>query len=254
MLLGSIAFPVHYLILQGDLRNFYSDLQTRWVFGYMGIGSALLWGFLYYAGPYETPFSALRYGLFQFVSAATCTGFQTAVDSTNVALGRWPSYAQLTVAFGMFVGGAAGSTAGGIKLIRGLTLAKGIRYQIADVFYPETAIRRLKINGRRLSEEEASREFMEAAIIFVLWIAFLVVGAFVLLLTLPSGEYSLANVVFEVASAQGNVGLSSGITGPESLPAIGKITFLFHMWIGRLEIIPVLVMLRTVFKRGGLYQ
>ncbi|WP_458190801.1 TrkH family potassium uptake protein [Haladaptatus sp. NG-WS-4] len=254
MLLGSIAFPVHYLILQGDIRNFYSDLQTRWVFGYMGIGSALLWSFLYYAGPYETPFAALRYGLFQFVSAATCTGFQTAVDSTTVALGRWPSYAQLTVTFGMFVGGAAGSTAGGIKLIRGLTLAKGIRYQIADVFYPETAVRRLKINGRRLNEKEASREFMEAAIIVVLWITFLVVGTFILLLTLPSGEYSLANVMFEVASAQGNVGLSSGITGSESLPAIGKITFLFHMWIGRLEIIPVLVMLRTIFKRGGLYQ
>jgi len=253
MLLGSIAFPVHYLILQGDLRNFYSDLQTRWVFGYMGLGSALLWGFLYYAGPYETPFAALRYGLFQFVSAATCTGFQTAVDATNVALGRWPSYAQLTVAFGMVIGGAAGSTAGGIKLIRGLTLAKGIRYHIADVFYPKSAVRRLTINGRRLNEEEASREFMEAAIIVVLWITFLVLGIFVLLLTLPDGEYSLANVVFEVASTQGNVGLSSGITGPESLPTIGKIAFLFNMWIGRLEIIPVLVMLRTVLKRGGLY-
>jgi len=254
MLLGSIAFPVHYLILQGDLRNFYADLQTRWVFGYMGIGSALLWGFLYFGGPYETPFAALRYGLFQFVSAATCTGFQTAVNATNVALGRWPSYAQLTVTFGMFVGGAAGSTAGGIKLIRGLTLAKGIRHQIADVFYPESAIRRLEINGRRLNEEEASREFMEAAIIVILWITFLVVGTFLLLLTLPSGEYSLANVLFEVASAQGNVGLSSGITGPDSLPTFGKIAFLFHMWIGRLEIIPVLVMLRTIFKRGGLYQ
>ena len=154
----------------------------------------------------------------------------------------------------MFVGGAAGSTAGGIKLIRGLTLAKGIRYQIADVFYPETAVRRLEINDRRLNEKEASREFIEAAIIVVLWIAFLVVGTFLLLLTLPSGEYSLANVLFEVASAQDNVGLSSGITGPESLPTIGKVAFLFHMWIGRLEIIPVLVMLRTVFKRGGLYQ
>jgi len=254
MLLGSIAFPVHYLILQGDLRNFYADLQTRWVFTYIGLGSALLWSFLYYAGPYETPFTALRYGLFQFVSAATCTGFQTAVDSTNVALGRWPSYAQLTVTFGMFVGGAAGSTAGGIKLIRGLTLANGIRHHIADVFYPETAIRRLEINGRRLDDEEAGREFMEAAIIVVLWITFFVVGTFVLLLTLPSGEYSLANGLFEVASAQGNVGLSSGITGPESLPTIGKVAFLFHMWIGRLEIIPVLVMLRTVFTRGGLYQ
>ncbi|WP_042662361.1 TrkH family potassium uptake protein [Haloferax sp. ATB1] len=254
MLLGSIAFPVHYLILQGDLRNFYTDLQTRWVFGYMGLGSALLWGFLYFGGPYQTPFAALRYGLFQFVSAATCTGFQTAVDSTNVALGRWPSYAQLTVTFGMFVGGAAGSTAGGIKLIRGLTLSKGIRYYIADVCYPETAVRRLNINGRRLNEEEASREFMEAAIIVVLWITFLVVGTFVLLLTLPPAEYSLANVVFEVASAQGNVGLSSGITGPESLPTIGKVTFLFNMWIGRLEIIPVLVMLRSIFQRGGMYS
>ncbi|WP_424016383.1 TrkH family potassium uptake protein (plasmid) [Halorientalis pallida] len=254
MLLGSIAFPVHYLILQGDLRNFYSDLQTRWVFTYMALGSALLWSFLYYAGPYETPFAALRYGLFQFVSAATCTGFQTAVDATNVALGRWPSYAQLTVTFGMFVGGAAGSTAGGIKLIRGLTLVKGIRHQIADVFYPETAVRRLKINGRRLNEEEASREFMEAAIIVILWITFLIVGTFVLLLALPSEEYSLANVLFEVASAQGNVGLSSGITGPESLPTVGKIAFLFHMWIGRLEIIPVLVMLRTILNRRGLYQ
>jgi trk system potassium uptake protein TrkH len=201
MLLGSIAFPVHYLILQGDLRNLYSDLQTRWVFGYMGVGSALLWGFLYFAGPYETPFAALRFGLFQFVSAATCTGFQTAVDAANVALGRWPSYAQLTVTFGMFVGGAAGSTAGGVKLIRGLTLAKGIRHQIADVFYPESAVRWLEINGRRLNEEEAGREFMEAAIIVVLWITCLVVGTFLLLLTLPSGEYSLANVLFEVASA-----------------------------------------------------
>jgi len=253
MLLGSIAFPVHYLILQGDLRNFYSDLQTRWVFLYMGTGSALLWAFLYFGGPYETPFAALRYGLFQFVSAATCTGFQTAVDATNVALGRWPAYGQLAVTFGMFVGGAAGSTAGGIKLIRGLTLAKSIRFHVAGVFHPDTAVRRLRINGRRLNEEEAGREFMEAAIIVVLWITFLVVGTFVLLLALQSREYSLANVLFEVASAQGNVGLSAGITGPESLPAVGKVAFLFHMWIGRLEIIPVLVMLRTIFKRGGLY-
>ncbi|WP_135664210.1 TrkH family potassium uptake protein [Halorhabdus rudnickae] len=252
MLLGSIAFPVHYLILQGDLRNFYADLQTRWVFIYMSAGSALLWAFLY-VGPYDSPLSAIRYGAFQFVSAATCTGFQTAVDATNVALGAWPAQAQLLVAFGMFVGGAAGSTVGGIKIIRGLTLIKGIQYHVADVFYPDSAVRRLKINDRRLTETEANREFVEATIITALWTTFLVVGTVLLLVILPAEKFSLANAFFEVASAQGNVGLSAGITGPESLPAVGKAAFLGHMWIGRLEIIPILVALRTLFKRGGMY-
>ncbi|ELY83272.1 TrkH family potassium uptake protein [Natrinema gari] len=254
MLLGSIAFPVHYLILQGDLRNLYTDLQTRWVFIYMSVGTALLTALVYMGDTYDSLFTAFRYGSFQFVSAATCAGFQTAVDATNVALGRWSAQAQLTVTFGMIVGGAAGSTVGGIKLIRVLTLLKGIRFRISDVFYPETAVRRLKINGRRLDEQEVRQEFEEAAIIGFLWFVFLGIGMFVLLLVLPEGEYTLENVIFEVASAQGNVGLSAGITGPESLPTLGKLMFLFNMWIGRLEIIPVLVTLRAVFSRGGFYQ
>ncbi len=254
MLLGSIAFPVHYLILQGDLRNFYADLQTRWVFIYMSAGTLALTALVYVSGTYESLFAAFRYGSFQFVSAATCAGFQTAVDATNVALGRWPAQAQLTVVFGMIVGGAAGSTVGGIKLIRALTLLKGIRFRIADVFYPPTAVRRLEINGRRLNDQEMRQEFEEAAIIGFLWFVFLGLGLFVLLLILPQGEYALENVIFEVASAQGNVGLSSGITGPDSLPAVGKVMFMFNMWIGRLEIIPILVTLRTIFSRGGLYR
>jgi trk system potassium uptake protein TrkH len=253
MLMGSIAFPVHYLMLNGDLRNLYADLQTRWVFLYMGAGSALVTAIVYANGVYDTVFEAFRYGLFQFVSAATCTGFQTAVDATNVALGNWPAAAQLTVTGGMIVGGAAGSTVGGIKLIRALTLAKGIRFQIEGVFYPSTAVRRLNIDGRQLTPEEGHREFTEAAIIALLWMLFLAMGVFVLLFSLPD-TYPLENVVFEVASAQGNVGLSSGITGPNSLPWVGKVQFLFNMWIGRLEIIPILVTLRTVFGSLGVYR
>jgi Trk-type K+ transport systems, membrane components len=253
MTLGSIAFPIHYLMLRGNLNNLYTDLQTRWLFGFFGLGSVLLTGIVYLRGTYESLFSAVRYGLFQFVSAMSCTGFQTAVDSTNVALGRWPMGAQLVVAFGMVVGGAAGSTAGGIKLIRLGTLLKGIRFRIVDVFYPETAVRRLRINSRRLTETEASQEFEEAAIIALLWLLFLIVGVTGLLAVLPAGEYTLEKILFEVASAQGNVGLSAGITGPESLPTLGKVLFLFNMWIGRLEIIPVLVLLRSVLKRGGMY-
>ncbi|MFW6376577.1 MAG: TrkH family potassium uptake protein [archaeon] len=272
MIMGSIAFPVHYLILRGDLRNLYTDLQTRWIFGYFAIGTVFLIALLLASGVYapshdyapETvsllsgtvvlhggwaeAFTTLRYGLFQFVSAASCTGFQTANNLGNA----WPAEAQLTVAFGMYLGAAAGSTVGGIKLIRGITLVKGIRFRIQSVFYPNSAIRTFQLDGRSLSAEEARQEFEEAAIIAFLWIVFLAVGMVVLLLTVPP-SFTLENVIFEVASAQGNVGLSSGITGP-GMSWIGKLTFVFNMWIGRLEIIPVLVLLRSTFTRLEVYS
>jgi len=269
MILGSIAFPIHYLILQGDLRNFYTDLQTRWVFIFFAIGTLVLTATLFGQGFYRTEtiafagivlqgqaatlFQTFRYALFQFVSAASCTGFQTAGS-----LGPgWTAPAQLTVTFGMVVGAAAGSTVGGIKLIRLLTLGKGILFRIRGIFYPSSAVRTFRLDGRALSDEEAAQEFEEAAIITFLWLVFLALAAFVFMLALPLGPgpdaYTVENVLFEVASAQGNVGLSSGITGP-GMPTVTKVMFLFNMWIGRLEIIPVLVLLRGVFVSLEVYE
>jgi trk system potassium uptake protein TrkH len=251
MTLGGIAFPVHYLILQGELRNFYADLQTRWLFVYFTAGTVLLTGILAMNGTYASAFQAFRYGAFQFVSAASCTGFQTA-GSLGTA---WSPGGHLVVAFAMFVGGAAGSTVGGIKLIRLATLTKGTLHRIGDVFYPQSAVRPFEVNGRVLSRDEAAQEFEEAAIVAFLWLVFLVVGLAVLLATVPTGPdaFTLENLLFEIASAQGNVGLSAGITGPD-MPTAGKVVFLFNMWIGRLEIIPVLVLLRGLFEGAGLYR
>ncbi|PSP94786.1 cation transporter, partial [Halobacteriales archaeon QS_4_62_28] len=67
------------------------------------------------------------------------------------------------------------------------------------------------------------------------------------LAVLPS-EFTLADAIFEVATAQGTVGLSSGITGP-GMPIIAEVLFIFQMWMGRLEIIPVLVLINTIFRR-----
>lgn len=58
--------------------------------------------------------------------------------------------------------------------------------------------------------------------------------------------YSPSNAFFEAASAQGTVGLSTGITGPD-MPAAVEVTYIFQMWTGRLEVIPVLVMIRALF-------
>ncbi|MFB6183676.1 MAG: TrkH family potassium uptake protein [Haloarculaceae archaeon] len=243
MVLGSIAFPIHYLLLQGDLRRLYRDLQTRWVFVSFAAGSLGVTGLLYLDHTYDSLAGSLRYGLFQFVSAMSCTGFQTAGNLGNA----WSPLAQLTVATGMVVGAAAGSTVGGIKLIRALTLSKGVLFRIRGLFVPESTVRYLDINGRKLSETETAREFEEAAIISLLWLFFLALGAAVLLLALPTGQdgFSLANVIFEIASAQGNVGLSAGITGP-GMPTVTKVVLLFNMWIGRLEIIPVAVLFSAI--------
>ncbi|PSP31182.1 potassium transporter Trk [Halobacteriales archaeon QH_10_67_22] len=262
MILGSIAFPVHYLILRGNLKNLYTDLQTRWIWPYYGLGSVALVGLLVLDGTFQptemavagvalagtdaATFQAVRYGLFQFVSAATCTGFGT------TGIGDWSVASQLTMSFAMVVGAAAGSTVGGIKLIRLATLTKGTVFRIQSVFYPDSAVRFLRLNGRRLSDDELSHELEEAAIIAFLWFVFLSVGLAVILLSVgPS--FTLENAVFEIASAQGNVGLSSGITGPD-MPTAVKVTFLFNMWIGRLEIIPVLVLLRGVFDGLNVYR
>ncbi len=64
---------------------------------------------------------------------------------------------------------------------------------------------------------------------------------------------SLEYVIFDVMSAQSNVGLDAGITGPD-MPDAAKVMLLFNMWIGRLEIIPVAVLLGSIFRRGGLYE
>jgi len=75
----------------------------------------------------------------------------------------------------------------------------------------------------------------------------LALSLFALLAVLPS-EFTLADAIFEVATAQGTVGLSSGITGP-SMPVLAEVLFIIQMWMGRLEIIPVLVLINSVLRR-----
>jgi trk system potassium uptake protein TrkH len=251
MIAGSIAFPVHYLIFRGELHNFYTDLQTRWVFIWFTTGSLALTAILWANGQYATFEETFRIALFQFVSATSNTGFGTATIGGGTEQ-IWSAGATLLACVGMLTGAAAGSTVSGLKLIRVITLVKGTVWQIQDVFHPPSAIRYLQIGNRRLSEEQAQQEFTEATVVFVLWITFLAVGVAVLLRVL-SPAHPLEYVIFDVMSAQSNVGLDSGITGP-TMPDTAKAMLIVNMWVGRLEIIPVAVLLGAVFRRFGLYR
>ena len=260
MILGAIAFPVHYVVLRDrNLSELVSDLQTRWLLTLLGIGVVVLslqnvssvpvaadafatQSFLPFSVPtLDGPeLDAIRDSTFQWVSALTCTGFQSA------PIGRWVAGGKVIVVGAMVLGGAAGSTVGGIKLIRGYTIGRGIVWQFSRVFLPKNTIVTVDIGDRTLDRESMEREFSEAAIVTLLWLVVLVTSSLVLV-NVAGPDFGYADAVFEVASAQGNVGLSSGITGP-TMPPLAEGMFVLNMWVGRLEIIPVLVFFRAAIS------
>jgi len=237
MLLGAISFAVHYEMIRGKGRILWEDFQTRWFLAIALIGVAFLTleNLLVIGGA-----GAVRHSAFQLVSAITCTGFQSA------DLSVWSPTGKLLLAAAMFIGGAAGSTAGGIKIMRMLILLKGVQWRFRKIVSPRRAIVPFRIGLSSIDESEVGQRLEDASLITFLWLIFLGVGIVVLLHTV-SPEYTLSDVVFEVASAQGNVGLSVGITQP-TMSLASKLTLCFNMWIGRLEIIPVLMLARALFR------
>jgi len=145
----------------------------------------------------------------------------------------------------MIIGGAAGSTAGGIKLFRAILLSKGASWRIKRSISTPRRVFVHKLGDKPLSKDEAMDLINEAAIISFMWIILLMVGILVIAYSFP--KETLGNVIFEVCSAQGNVGLSTGLTSMVDMDPIAKIMLIFSMWIGRLEIIPIIVLVKSMF-------
>jgi trk system potassium uptake protein TrkH len=181
-----------------------------------------------------------RIGIFQFISALTTTGWQT----SDVHLWDAASVVFIVVS-AMFVGGAAGATVGGIKIIRVLLIFKGLFWHINNYFSSENSIKVVKFNDKRLLPDEMNRELAATATFSFIYLIFVLTSTFITYYLMGSG-YSITDALFESASAQGTVGLSCGITSPAMSPVL-EITYIIQMWAGRLEIIPILILFRTIF-------
>jgi len=240
MVVGAIAFAAHYDLLKGRIKKFFSDAQLRAIIALIILGVIAL-TFVNLGQYGHDFFSSLKYSGFQFTSAITCTGFAS-VTVSDLAT-NWGDSAKLILAFAMIIGGAAGSTAGGIKLFRAILLYKGVGWRIKRAISTPRRVFVHKLGDKSLSKDEAMDLINEAAIISFMWVILLTIGIVVVLQA--TGE-SLSNTVFEVCSAQGNVGLSTGITNI-SMEPIPKTMLIFNMWIGRLEIIPIIVLVKSMF-------
>ncbi|MEM3086676.1 MAG: TrkH family potassium uptake protein [Halobacteria archaeon] len=243
MAIGATSFAVLYPLFRGKAGPLLSDVQFKAFLILIALGVAGIGIELYIQG--SGPTDSLRNSAFHFVSAISGTGFQTSLIDSSA----WSPTAQILLAMGMIIGGAAGSTAGGIKLVRAVTAYRGTGWWFKKASLPQGAVVSFRLGEKRIPDEEANRIVAEANLITLVWILFLFVSTIVLIHVVPA-RYELSDVFLEVASAQGNVGLTTGISTPDLHP-LGKVVLIFSMWIGRLEIIPVLMLFRSLFKGLG---
>jgi trk system potassium uptake protein TrkH len=239
MIAGALPFAAMYAAFRRHFETILYDVQVRAFMALILVGSILLVLQNYLFSPGDL-LSAFRSSVFQFISAITCTGFQT----TDIS--GWSPTALLIMSIAMIIGGCAGSTAGGIKIARAIFLVNQVRLWLIKTLLSRKAVVVMKLGRLKVVESSMIEELNEATLISFLWIVNILVSI-MLLSNILGTNVSLTNIIFEVCSAQGNVGLTSGILTPAISP-LAKVIFMVDMWMGRLEIVPVILIARAAIK------
>ncbi len=230
MLLFGINFNLYYLALIKHFRNILKSGELWCYLGIVGTSTALI---LINIMPIYNNFSkALRLSAFQVSSIITTTGYATC------DFDKWPLFSKTVLLLLMFIGGCAGSTAGGIKVSRFLILIKNIRRDLKRMLHPRS-FGTVMFEGKKLSEDTISGVNTYLAVY-----AFLLFGIF-LLLSLDSG-FNIETNLSAAVTCFNNVGPAFNIAGPYSSFAdysnLSKTVLSVAMLLGRLEIYPILLL------------
>ena len=228
MILGATSFSIHYKIVKTKGKSVLKDVQFQLLIFLIAIASIFI---------LVTNKMVPIEELFTIISAITTTGANVVPP---YELASWGGSSLIVLMVLMLIGGSSGSTSGGLKLIRIITVLKGMNLTVTNLVSPEGRVVSTRIGGKKINE----REIKEASAYIVIFFMFLVFGW--IMMTIYG--YDPFTALFDVISLQSNNGLSTGIVFG-GLPIPLKLTLIFLMWIGRLEIIPVLVVFRTI---GGL--
>ncbi len=236
MFLGGAGFVLQYkLFFTRDPRPLLNDVELRVYTLIVLVFSLSLAVFLMTHHATDMNYSwhdALRHAFFNVTSILTTTGYASA----DFAL--WVPAAQAILVAAMFVGGCAGSGAGGIKVIRLLVVGAIVRRELIRSLHPQAVIT-LRLGSKSLGEDV----MRSVAAFITLYVALVAAGA--VLISLLENNF----VVGFTASAQavGNIGPGLGEVGPmggyAGLNPLSKLILIFQMWAGRIELIPVFLLL-----------
>jgi len=236
MVLGAVSFPIHHaLLVRGDIRFVTRQSQLRTFLALFALGASLL---VMVQIVQHTPATVVDQ-IFQWTSALGTCGF------SSVKIVTWSQPALFFLMIGMFIGGLAGSTTGGLKVSRVTWLWKSVGWRLRSFWINDDQQKRYAHNGEDVTEAVAMRRVASAAQLFMLYLVTLATGTLILFMVLGD-QYDLYEILFEVTSALGGVGLSAGITSTD-LPNVAKLTLMVLMWMGRLEILAVLVLVMSPF-------
>jgi len=239
MLAGAIPFKVFFFLYNGNVRAMLRDRTVRILLFIALVGSALVSFDLFLFGNLA-PLTALRQETFTAISGICTCGLQ------NSNLHYWATVPLAIVAMMVFIGGAMGSTAGGIKINRLAVGYEGILWWFRRFFVSSRVIVPLRIGGRATVREKSDLTISKNLLVIVIY-ALTIFITTIITLHLYITSFRLDEVVFEIVSALSNAGLTVGFITYSS-PLFLKWVFIALMWLGRLEIAPVLIIAMGIFK------
>ncbi|WP_422444498.1 MULTISPECIES: TrkH family potassium uptake protein [unclassified Endozoicomonas] len=237
MLIAGINFALHFTAWRNKLLTHYiQDPEVKWFLAILGVVGAITVTTLYLSDTYPLA-KSFRYGLFEVVSVATTTGY-----TSSSSFSAWPTFLPLLLFFTSFMGGCAGSTAGGMKVIRVVLIAKQGMRELRRLVHPN-AVLTIKIGGKPVSPRvgEAVWGFFATYILmFVL-----------LFLALLAAGLDFTTAFSTIASCLNNLGpaLGEAAFSYQGLPDAAKWILAFAMLLGRLEIFTLLVLFTPTFWR-----
>jgi trk system potassium uptake protein TrkH len=230
MFLAGMSFIIHYQVLRGNWKAIKSEEFRLYL---IILAAAILLLVL------SQGLNSYREGMFQAISIMTTTGFVTADFSS------WHSSARIVLLALMFIGACGGSTGGGMKLMRALTLMKHTGVMMRKAIFPKAVIP-VKLNQKPLAEGI----IRDVISFFFLYILVAIAASIVLCFLGLNLETSIS----AVAATLGNVGPGLGEVGPGLnyawLPGSAKSILIICMWLGRLELFTVFMMFSPHFWKG----
>jgi trk system potassium uptake protein TrkH len=233
MFLFGINFTLYFYLINRKFKQFYKDDELRVYFVYVVASILLIAADLASSGAFGTYAQTLRQASFQVTSLISSTGF------FSVNYDAWPDFCRVILLLLMTTGCCAGSTGGGLKVVRFLIIIKSLRNELDKIVHPR-GVKVVTINGAKIDNDVVGR----VAMIFFCYFAIFTVS----LVLLSFNEYDIITNASASISMLSNIGGGFGASGPAGSYAVfaahEKLILSIDMLAGRLEFIPVFLLLR----------